>query len=35
MITRRWSTRALGEFQPYDNDVIVFLPDDRLELRDE
>lgn len=27
MIIGRWSTRALGELRPYDNDVIVFLPD--------
>jgi len=27
MIIGRWSTRALGELQPYDNDVLVFLPD--------
>ncbi len=27
MIVGRWTTRALGELLPYDNDVIVFLPD--------
>jgi len=27
MIVGKWSTRALGELRPYDNDVLVFLKD--------